>query len=156
MGEFTHLDHKGEPKMVDVSGKPISRREAVAEGYIRLSQSTLEAIKDNTVPKGNVLTVARIAGIQAAKQTHILIPLCHPLPLTKVDVDAQLGPEGVRVEARVVCASQTGVEMEALTAVSVALLTVYDMCKALDKFMEIYGTRLLSKTKVPAGEGGGS
>lgn len=154
MGEFTHLDQKGEPKMVDVSGKPVSRREAVAEGYIRLSQSTLEAIKDNSVPKGNVLTVARIAGIQAAKQTHILIPLCHPLPLTKVDVDAQLVLDGVRVETRVVCASQTGVEMEALTAVSVALLTVYDMCKALDKSMEIHGTRLLSKTKVPVQEGG--
>ncbi len=143
------MDSNGEARMVDVSDKPVSHREALAEGFISLSALTVASIRDNLVPKGNVLTVAKIAGIQAAKQTHILIPLCHPLPLTKVDVDTEVLDQGIRIQAKVRCSSQTGVEMEALTAVSVALLAIYDMCKALDKSMEISGIKLLKKTKAP-------
>lgn len=156
MSDWTHLDANGRPCMVDVTAKGLSRRVAIAAGSIRLQAPTIQAIADNTVPKGNVLLVAQIAGIQAAKQTHTLIPLCHPLPITKVDVetstDASLGR--VDVKATVSCTSRTGVEMEALTAVTVALLTIYDMCKAVDKTMEISEVKLLKKTKTALESGG--
>ncbi len=135
--------------MVDVSEKPVVRREAVAVGFIALGPSTLRAILDGTVPKGDVLAVARIAGIQAAKRTADLIPLCHPLPLTQVAVDFEGREDGLAIAATVRTDARTGVEMEALTAVSVAALTVYDMCKAIDKAMVIGPVRLLEKTKSP-------
>ncbi len=135
--------------MVDVSGKPVQWREAVARGEVRLQRATLRQIRANTIAKGNVLGTARLAGILAAKRTADLIPLCHPLPLTHCQVDFELPRTGDRVvitaSARV--AAQTGVEMEALTAVSVAALTIYDMCKAVDKTMKIGAIKLLSKTK---------
>lgn len=144
---LTHLDEAGLPRMVDVSDKAVTRRTAVAEGTIRMQLATLQAIVREEIPKGNVLTIAQIAGITGAKRTADLIPLCHPLPLTGIrltlDPDAEL--PGVRVEAEVRVDGRTGVEMEALTAVSTALLTIYDMCKALDRGMEIGGIRLLRK-----------
>jgi cyclic pyranopterin phosphate synthase len=133
--------------MVDVSEKPVVRRDAFAEGFIRLAPETLSAILDGTVPKGDVLAVARIAGIQAAKRTADLIPLCHPLPLTKVAVDFEPRPDGLAIFATVRTDAKTGVEMEALTAVSLAALTVYDMVKAIDHTMEIGPVRLVKKTK---------
>jgi len=133
--------------MVDVGGKPNQIREAKAAGFIKLNSKTLELIRDNSNKKGDVLTVAEIAGIQAAKRTPELIPLCHTLLLTKVEVKTFLEEKGVRVEGLARCVGQTGVEMEALTAVSVALLTIYDMCKAVDKEMVIEEVKLLSKTK---------
>ncbi len=151
---LTHLNELGEAQMVDVSDKIITRREAVAEGCVRMSQTTFEAIKTGNAPKGDVLGVAKIAGIMAAKQTATLIPLCHPLLLSKVEVnllpDASL--PGYRIRARVVIKAETGVEMEALTAVSVAALTLYDMAKALDKSMLIESIRLLSKTGGKSGD----
>jgi cyclic pyranopterin phosphate synthase len=133
--------------MVDVSEKPVVRREAVAEGFIRLAPETLAAILDGSVPKGDVLAVARIAGIQAAKRTADLIPLCHPLPLTKVAVDFEPQADGLAIFAAVRTDAKTGVEMEALTAVSLAALTVYDMVKAIDHTMEIGPVRLVKKIK---------
>jgi len=133
--------------MVDVGGKPDQLREAKALGSIKLLPETLSLIRDNSMKKGDVLTVAEIAGIQAAKRTADLIPLCHTLLLTKVDVKATLNDDGVEINSVVKCVGQTGVEMEALTAVSVALLTVYDMCKAVDKEMEIGEIKLVEKTK---------
>ncbi len=133
--------------MVDVSSKPPMVRVAGAIGFIRLQAETIKLIEENLIKKGDVLTVAEIAGIQAAKLTPQLIPLCHPLLLSSVDVKATLGIQGVEVSSIVRCTGATGVEMEALTAVQVALLTVYDMCKAVDKQMEISGVRLISKTK---------
>jgi cyclic pyranopterin phosphate synthase len=133
--------------MVDVGEKSNAVRRARAEGLIRLQSDTLALLRDGKVPKGNVLVTAELAGISAAKQTSSLIPLCHTLLLTSVKVECQPCDEGVVVTAEVGCTGQTGVEMEALTAVSVALLTVYDMCKAVDKKMEIVGVRLLEKTK---------
>jgi len=153
VAQLTHLDGEGRASMVDVSGKKPQLRVARAEGRIRLAESTVALIRENRTPKGSVLSTAQIAGIQAAKQTHHLIPLCHPLPLTKVDVELHLEDLGIRVESRVVCTGRTGVEMEALTAVSVALLTVYDMCKAVDKHMEIGEIRLLEKTKTDLADG---
>ena len=147
MGKLSHVDPDGRASMVDVSGKPLQRRRAIAAGRIDLQPDTVALIHDNNIKKGDVLTVAQIAGIQAAKRTHELIPLCHPLQLGKIDVTCQLDDHGVTVTAGVTCIGQTGVEMEALTAVSVALLTVYDMCKAVDKQMVIHNTRLLEKTK---------
>jgi len=147
VGQLTHLDDEGRASMVDVSGKKPQLRVARASGRIRLAEETLALIRECRTPKGSVLSVAQIAGIQAAKQTHHLIPLCHPLPLTKVAVELRIEDMGVLVESRVVCTGRTGVEMEALTAVSVALLTVYDMCKAVDKRMEIGDIRLVEKTK---------
>lgn len=144
---LSHLDDAGLPRMVDVSDKAVTRRTAVAEGTIRMQPATLQAVVREEIPKGNVLTIARIAGITGAKRTAELIPLCHPLPVTGVHVsvtpDADL--PGIRVEAEVRVDGRTGVEMEALTAVSAALLTIYDMCKALDRGMEIGGVRLLRK-----------
>jgi len=154
MAHLTHLDAEGRASMVDVSAKKPQLRVARAEGRIRLAEGTLSLIRENRTPKGSVLSTAQIAGIQAAKQTHHLIPLCHPLSLTKVDVDLRLEEDGIRVESSVVCTGRTGVEMEALTAASVALLTVYDMCKAVDKGMVIESIRLVEKTKadLPAEE----
>jgi len=147
MGKLSHVDPDGRATMVDVSGKALQRRRAIAEGRIDLQPDTVALIRDNNIKKGDVLTVAQIAGIQAAKRTHELIPLCHPLQLGKIDVNCQLDDHGVAVTAGVTCIGQTGVEMEALTAVSVALLTVYDMCKAVDKQMLIHGMRLVKKVK---------
>jgi cyclic pyranopterin monophosphate synthase len=151
---LTHLNERGEAQMVDVSDKAITRREAVAEGCVKMSQTTFEAIETGNAPKGDVLGVAKIAGIMAAKHTANLIPLCHPLPLSKIEVnlipDASL--PGYRIRAKVVIKAETGVEMEALTAVSVAALTLYDMAKALDKSMLIESIRLLSKTGGKSGD----
>lgn len=134
--------------MVDVSHKPDQQRIAVAVGTIKLSPETIRLIENDQIKKGNVLTLAEIAGIQAAKQTSQLIPLCHPLLLNKIEVNTSLTAEGVDVRAIVKCTGKTGVEMEALTAVSVALLTVYDMCKAVDQNMEIVNIRLIEKSKL--------
>ncbi len=147
MKEFSHTDARGKASMVDVSGKMQELRTAVARGMIRLAPATLKRIRENEIKKGDVLTVAEIAGTQAAKQTAYLIPLCHTLLLTKVEVRCRIIKGGVEAEALVRCTGQTGVEMEALTAVSVALLTIYDMCKAVDKKMEMGEIRLIEKTK---------
>ncbi len=133
--------------MVDVSSKPDQTREAVASGFISLTAETLEQVKANSLKKGDVLATARIAGIMGAKQTSNLIPLCHPLQLTKVDVSFEVLNTGIKATALSKCIGKTGVEMEALTAVSVALLTIYDMCKAVDKTMVISDVTLLKKTK---------
>lgn len=146
--KLTHINKNGEANMVDVGDKPIQKRTARATGFIKLQENTLTLINNNMMKKGDVLSVARIAGIQAAKQTHILIPLCHALQLTKVDVDFQIQKDGIRVNSLTRCDGQTGVEMEALTAVNVAILTIYDMCKAVDKTMEMTNIILLEKTKI--------
>ena len=146
---LSHINAAGEASMVDVSLKPVHLREAVATGEIRLGSETLRLIESQAIAKGNVLAVARLAGIMAAKKCGELIPLCHPLPITHCQVDFEIPPGGNRIVITA-CArisAQTGVEMEALTAVSVAALTIYDMCKAVDKKMRITGVRLLSKTK---------
>ena len=147
MADLTHLDAAGAAHMVDVSGKDVSLREALAEGCIRMEAATLDLILAGNAKKGDVMGVARIAGIMAAKRTHELIPLCHPLMLTKVEVDIVPDPAlpGLIVTARVRTSGQTGVEMEALTAVSLACLTLYDMAKAADRGMRIDGIRLLEK-----------
>ncbi len=144
---LTHFDAKGDAHMVDVSDKPVTARVAVAEGYVKMAQETFEIIRDGRAKKGDVLGVARLAGIMGAKRTPELIPLCHPLPVTKVAVELTLDDSlpGVRIEATVRTTGQTGVEMEALTAVSTAALTVYDMAKAVDKSMQIGGIRVLLK-----------
>jgi cyclic pyranopterin monophosphate synthase len=149
MKELSHLDAHGEARMVDVSGKPVQKREAVAQGEILLTRETLELIQANKVAKGNVLATARIAGILAAKRTGDLIPLCHPLPITHCEVNFEIPATADRIviTATARITAQTGVEMEALTAVSIAALTIYDMCKAADKQMRISDVRLLSKTK---------
>jgi len=144
---LTHVAEDGSAAMVDVSAKPVSRREAIASAVIRLREETLQAIRENQIRKGDVLSVARVAGIQAAKQTSQLIPLCHPLPLTQVAIDFELWEDGIRIESRVRTTAQTGVEMEALTAASVSALTIYDMCKAIDPEMEIGSVSLVRKTK---------
>ena len=146
---LTHLDASGEASMVDVSQKPIQLREAIAQGEIRLQKSTLDLINSKAIAKGNVLATARIAGIMAAKRTGELIPLCHPLPITHCEVTFEIPETADRIiiTASTKIAAQTGVEMEALTAVSIAALTIYDMCKAVDKSMSIGPIRLLSKTK---------
>ncbi len=145
--KLSHLDESGRANMVDVSIKPIQERIARASGKIALQAETINLIKANLMKKGDVLVVAEIAGIQAAKQTSSLIPLCHPLQITKVDVKTELTDSGVTVNSMVKCIGQTGVEMEALTAVSIALLTVYDMCKAVDKHMVISEITLVEKKK---------
>ena len=147
MRGLTHVDGRGAARMVDVSGKPSQRRVARARGRIALAPETQRLIRRNRLEKGDVLAVARVAGIQAAKQTHLLIPLCHPLRLDRISVQAELVRGGVEVTSEVVCVDRTGVEMEALTAVSVALLTIYDMCKAADRGMRIGAIRLLEKVK---------
>lgn len=145
--ELSHVNQEGKANMVDVSGKPDQVRTAVAEGIIMLAESTVQKVKENTLKKGDVIATARIAGIQAAKQTHLLVPLCHPLQISKVDVDLEPEEQGIKATATVRCVGKTGVEMEALTAVQVALLTIYDMCKAVDKGMVITNIRLVEKTK---------
>jgi cyclic pyranopterin monophosphate synthase len=144
---FTHLDEHGRPRMVDVGDKPVTRRIAMAEGHIRTSPETLAAIVSGDTPKGNVLLIAQLAGIMGAKRTPDLIPLCHSIALSAVEVDVKPDESlpGLRVTATVTVDAKTGVEMEALTAVSCALLTVYDMCKARDRGMAIGGVRLLRK-----------
>ncbi|MBW4960626.1 cyclic pyranopterin monophosphate synthase MoaC [Sulfitobacter sp. CW3] len=144
---LTHFDGKGDAHMVDVSDKPVTSRIAVAETHIKMQRETFDIITEGRAKKGDVLGVARLAGIMAAKRTADLIPLCHPLPITKVSVELTPDPDlpGIRIEATVKTTGQTGVEMEALTAASVTALTVYDMAKAVDKAMEIGGLRVLLK-----------
>ena len=147
MGRLTHIAADGRAQMVDVSGKPLSVRTAVAIGKIRLRSETLDLISKDQMVKGSVLATARIAGIQAAKQTAQLIPLCHTLPLGEVKIDIVASNEGAEVKCTARTIARTGVEMEALTGVAIALLTIYDMCKAVDKEMIISDVRLISKTK---------
>ncbi|WP_336097406.1 cyclic pyranopterin monophosphate synthase MoaC [Roseovarius sp. CH_XMU1461] len=147
MAELTHFDAKGDAHMVDVSDKPVTSRVATARGHVTMAQETFAMISEGRAKKGDVLSVARLAGIMGAKKTPELIPLCHPLPVTKVAVELTLDPAlpGVEIEATVKTTGQTGVEMEALTAVSTAALTVYDMVKAVDKAMQIGGIRVTLK-----------
>ena len=145
--QLSHVDTAGNARMVDVGSKPVQKRTASASGLIRMEALTLAAIRDDRVKKGNVLAVARIAGIQAAKATSGLIPLCHQLPLDSVQIEFTLDQEGVRATCTVSCQARTGVEMEALTGTSLALLTIYDMCKAIDKSMSLEQVRLLHKKK---------
>lgn len=146
MSKLTHLDDQGAARMVDVGGKPESARSATAQGRIRMAPETLAAVRDGSGPKGDVLAAARIAGIMAAKKTGELIPLCHPLALDTVSVDFSFSDEAIEVTARAALTGKTGVEMEALTAASIALLTIYDMAKALEKGMVIEQVRLVEKT----------
>jgi cyclic pyranopterin phosphate synthase len=152
VAELTHLDAQGAAHMVDVAGKPVTTRQAVATGRITMSEEAAQAIVAGSARKGDVLAVARIAGIMAAKRTADLIPLCHPLPLTRVAVDLLPDPHGVIVTATCATEGKTGVEMEAITAATVALLTIYDMAKAIDKAMTIEGIRLLSKAGGKSGD----
>jgi len=147
MQRLTHIGDDGRAQMVDVSAKPMSKRRAVAVGKIQLSRATLELIAKDQIAKGNVFATARIAGIQAAKQTAHLIPLCHTLPLGDLKIDIVTSNEGAEVTCAALTVAQTGVEMEALVGTTVALLTIYDMCKAVDKEMQISNVRLLRKTK---------
>lgn len=149
VSKLTHIDARGDARMVDVSGKPVMAREAVARGEVRLQKTTVKLINARALAKGNVLAAARLAGILAAKKTGELIPLCHPLPLTHCQVDCTIprSRDRIVITASAKIAAQTGIEMEALTAVSVAALTIYDMCKAVDKEMKITDIRLVSKTK---------
>ena len=144
--KLSHITPTGEARMVDVSPKAPTLRRARAEGYVLMAPATLRALKNNTGPKGEVLSVARIAGIQAAKKTGDLIPLCHPLPVEQVTVDFAFTPNGVRITASATITAKTGIEMEAYTAVAVAGLTIIDMLKAIDQAMQITGIRLLEKT----------
>ena len=147
MTPLTYVDEQGRARMVDVGDKPVQRRVARARGVITIAPETAELIRENRVAKGDVLTVAQIAGIQAAKRTAELIPLCHPLELNQVEVGLHLTDTAVVATGRVRCTGRTGVEMEALTAVAVALLTVYDMCKAVDAHMVLGDIHLVEKTK---------
>lgn len=152
-GELTHFDESGASRMVDVGGKPETARRAVAGGRVRMSQATLALIRDKSISKGDVLEVARLAGIMAAKRTAGLIPLCHPLPLTSVKLDFTFeGTDVLQITAITEVVARTGVEMEALTAVSVAALTVYDMCKAVDRGMVIESLRLEEKSGGKSGD----
>ncbi len=150
--DFTHFNDQGRARMVDVSEKAPTVRTATAAGTVKMSRVTAEAIRTGGVPKGDVLAVAQVAGIMAAKRTSEIVPMCHPLALTGVDVRFALGEDRVDIEATVKCKGETGVEMEALHAVSAAALTVYDMCKALQKNMEITDVRLLEKTGGKSGD----
>lgn len=152
MKELSHVDEHGRIRMVDTSAKTLTSRRAVASARVLLSPDTLAALKSRRTPKGDPLEAARLAGIMGAKKTADLIPLCHPLPLTHIDVRAIVNDDGVHLEAEVTTNAQTGVEMEALTAVSIAALTVYDMCKALDKGIRITEVRLESKTGGKSGD----
>jgi cyclic pyranopterin phosphate synthase len=144
---FSHLDAAGAARMVNVGHKSVQRRRAVAEGKLICAPATIRALKKNALPKGDVLTVAQIAGIQAAKRTAELIPLCHPLPLNHVEIEFKVRSPAIEIVCTAETSAQTGVEMEALTGVSVAALTLYDMCKAVDKKMRIEGIRVVEKTK---------
>jgi cyclic pyranopterin phosphate synthase len=152
MSRLTHLDEKGQARMVDVGGKPETARSATATGRIRMSAAALAAVREGAGPKGDVLAAARIAGIMAAKKTGDLIPLCHPLALDAVAVEFAFEDGGIRVTARASLTGRTGVEMEAMTAASIALLTIYDMAKALDKGMVVEEVRLLEKTGGKSGD----
>jgi cyclic pyranopterin phosphate synthase len=145
MADLSHVDESGDVRMVDVGGKPLSRRRAVAAASVRMAPETAERLRE--LPKGDALVTAQLAGVMAAKRTAELIPLCHPLPLSHVDVALEVGNAGVEITASAETTAQTGVEMEALVAASVAALTVYDMAKAIDKAMVVEGVRLLEKTK---------
>ncbi|MEM9478133.1 MAG: cyclic pyranopterin monophosphate synthase MoaC [Verrucomicrobiota bacterium] len=147
MSELTHIGADGNAAMVDVSEKAVSKREATAKGFVKMAPATVELVRKEEIAKGDVLGVARLAGIQAAKQTANLIPLCHQLPLSHVAVEFEIEEGGISIEATARTTAQTGVEMEALTAVSVAGLTIYDMCKAVDKAMELTGCEVIVKTK---------
>lgn len=149
---LTHLDDAGAAHMVDVGGKSVTRREATAQGRIRMSAAALDAIRAGAAAKGDVIAVARVAGIMAAKRTGDLIPLCHPLPLTRVSLDLAFTDDGIQATATAATEGKTGVEMEAMTAVSVALLTVYDMAKAVDRAMQIDAIRLLAKSGGKSGD----
>ena len=148
--KLSHYDDSGRAHMVDVSAKAPTRREAIAEAFVELNEAVLAFLPQN--PKGNPLEVARFAGIQAAKQTASLIPMCHPLPLSFIDVDTQVAPGGVRIRATAAAVAGTGVEMEAMTAASIAALTIYDMTKALDKSITIRDIKLLSKSGGKSGD----
>src|SRR5437879_5159658 len=148
MAELSHVNEAGDLRMVDVGGKPLSRRRAVAHGTVGMAVTTAARLRE--LPKGDALVTAQLAGIMAAKRTSELIPLCHPLPLSHVEVSLEVGDAGVEITGVVETTAQTGVEMEALTAVSVAALTVYDMAKAIDKEMSISDVTLVEKTKEPA------
>lgn len=152
MTQLSHVDDQGRIRMVDTSDKEISSRRAVASARVLMSPETVAALRDHRTPKGDPLEAARLAGIMAAKRTADLIPLCHPLPLTHIEVRAEIDETGVALEAEAATKAQTGVEMEALTAVSVAALTVYDMCKALEKGMTITDIRLQLKTGGKSGD----
>jgi cyclic pyranopterin phosphate synthase len=147
MSELSHVDESGSVQMVDVGGKPLSRRRAVASARVQMSSATLRRLHD--LPKGDALTTAQLAGIMAAKRTSELIPLCHPLPLSHIEVTIEAGKDAVDITSVVETTAQTGVEMEALTAVTVAALTIYDMCKAIDKAITIGDVRLIEKLKEP-------
>lgn len=149
---LTHSDEEGRARMVDVGDKPVTSRTAVASGFVRMSSATIEAIRERRTPKGDPLEVARLAGVMAAKRTAELIPLCHPLPLNHADVQLDMREDGVAILATARTDSKTGVEMEALVAASVAALTIYDMCKAIDKAMVISDIRLESKTGGRSGD----
>ncbi|WP_143727432.1 cyclic pyranopterin monophosphate synthase MoaC [Moorena bouillonii] len=151
---LSHLDSQGQAQMVDVSGKELTKRQALAAAQVRMKTATFNTIQAGNAPKGDVLGTARLAGIMAAKQTSQLIPLCHPLPLHKIEVQVEPDPQlpGYQIQASVTTKAETGVEMEALTAVSVAALTLYDMAKALEKSIEIESIRLLSKTGGKSGD----
>jgi cyclic pyranopterin monophosphate synthase len=152
MNQLSHVDAEGRIQMVDTSDKATTTRQAVASARVLMSPETIKAVQNHTTPKGDPLEAARLAGIMAAKRTAELIPLCHPLPLTHVDVQATIVDDGIHLESSVSTNAQTGVEMEALTAVSVAALTVYDMCKALDKSITISDVRLERKTGGKSGD----
>ena len=147
MNKLSHIGEDNRPVMVDVSNKPDLYRVAKAAGFIKLAKETIDQIKENKMKKGNVLITAELAGVMGAKKTFELIPLCHSLIISKIDVKAAIVEDGIQVCSEVICIGKTGVEMEALTAVNIALLTVYDMCKAVDKNMEIGKIKLLEKTK---------
>jgi cyclic pyranopterin phosphate synthase len=147
MGELSHVSAAGDVRMVDVGGKPLSRRRAVARGVVRMAPETARRLRE--LPKGDALATAQVAGIMAAKRTSDLIPLCHPLPLSHVEVSLEVGAESVEITGVVETTARTGVEMEALTAVSVAALTVYDMAKAIDNGMVVTDVTLVEKTKEP-------
>jgi cyclic pyranopterin monophosphate synthase len=147
MSDLSHVDESGDVRMVDVGGKPLARRRAVAAAAVRMAPETAERLRE--LPKGDALVTAQLAGVMAAKRTAELIPLCHSLPLSHVDVSLEVGDTGVEITASAETTAQTGVEMEALVAASVAALTVYDMAKAIDKAMVVEGVRLLEKTKEP-------
>ena len=147
MNSLSHIDKQGKANMVDISQKPDQIRTAAAEGFIKLNEQTLELIKQNQIKKGDVISIAEFAGIQAAKETSRLIPLCHNIVITKADLKGSIQYGGIKMESRLKCIGKTGIEMEALTAVSIALLTIYDMCKAVDKTMVISSVKLISKEK---------
>jgi len=149
---FSHLDNEGRSRMVDISEKPVTKRTATASGFVKMQTETIVAIRERRTPKGDPLETARLAGIMAAKQTSSLIPLCHPLPISHADVQAEVKDNGIALVSTVTTDGKTGVEMEALTAVTVAALTIYDMCKALDKAIEISDIRLESKTGGRSGD----